>query len=89
MKIDPNAPAYPIVDNQVHAIGLTIRAEIASRAMAALIQKTVINVDGQRDAAYHGGFTAPTQDGEEWEAARDALAFADALIAELNREEKP
>ena len=40
MKIDPNAPAYPMPDRDHY--GLTIRAEIAARIMAGLYSDVAI-----------------------------------------------
>lgn len=42
MNIDPNSPAFPTVSASVHLPhhGMTIRAEIASRVMAALLGRT-------------------------------------------------
>lgn len=37
MKLDPNAPAYPTDEFTQASPGLTIRAELAARAMQALI----------------------------------------------------
>lgn len=72
MNIDPDAPAYPLVNDsskQYHWIhhGLTIRAELAARMMA--------------------GFAAcPSEGGGTIEgSAQYAVRWADALIEELNK----
>lgn len=72
MKIDPNAPAFPLdycpegmTWNQVR--GLTIRAEIAARVLAGMVDMTG---DAMHASTY----------------AEASVKLADALIAELNRE---
>lgn len=65
MKINPNAPA-----NSISLDAMTVRAEIASRVLAAL-------------------YADPAFAGSHQEAAVCAVCSADALIAELNREELP
>lgn len=84
MKIDANAPAFPMpiaatIDNALvcaadvpgyHALsGLTIRAEIASRVLAGIKANSITGDHHQPQIA-----------------VREAVELADALIAQLNRE---
>lgn len=71
MKVDPNAPAYPVLSidswNKPHVSGgLTVRQHFAAMAMQGLIAK----------GCTHG------PDG----VAMIACEYADTLIAELNKE---
>lgn len=74
MKLDKNDAAYPTVTGIEYGCpiiegGLTIRAELAARAMQGLLSSL-----GTHDVI------APD------EIASDAVNYADALLAELNRE---
>lgn len=76
MKIDPNAPAMPNPElskshfGHVEAyLGLTIRQELAARAMQGILARN--GVGGKE---------------QETSTAQYAVAYADALIAELNKE---
>lgn len=76
MKIDPNAPAFPVkgtVQGSPYSTdGLTIRAEIASRLMAGLLANTQAWEEMSSDSFVNG-----------------SVEFADRLIARLNREVTP
>lgn len=84
-KVDPNAPAYPIVwtghkDEQVEN-GMTIRTRIASEQQAALYgNKSYMDVVGMDNIEAPDNIPAVI--------ARDAVEAADALIAELNKEKE-
>lgn len=74
MKIDPNAPAFPVSDTvhangqvQYGANGLTVRAHFAAMAMQGML------ADSTRNGVWH-------------EYAENSVKFADALIAALNKE---
>lgn len=83
MKIDPNSPAFPlneeITDRLDQGIkiytGLTIRAELAARAMQGILSKG--------EAIMSSGETSYHPDN----IATYALACADALIAEINKDQ--
>lgn len=80
MKIDPNAPAIPVIDRSVNNErqeithwewrgGITIRAELASRNLAGLMANPHV-------------MERATPTDVIWEALR----YADLLIAKLNEE---
>jgi len=92
MKIDPNAPAYPLygfesqtdpqgflaTDSEGNRVwvhggspGLSIRAEFAKAAMRGILSNPNWN---------------PSVIASEHRTARSAVLYADALIAELNKE---
>lgn len=72
MSIDPNAPVFPShgTMGEVCHKGMTIRAEIAARAMQGMLS----NSDNNRSPGV---------------LAIWAMKYADALIAELNKESQP
>jgi hypothetical protein len=80
MKIYPNDPAFPYAAEWGYKPGLSIRAEIASRFMAAIIGsdnglKTIQKLasgEGTNSMSY---------------LAEVAIDLTDALIAELNKEQ--
>lgn len=86
MKINPNDPAFPDpirggeygYHNQSprrEPMGLTIRAELAARAMQGLLSASSIRVE-----------TGRALEAEDvWHIAKEAVMCADALIAELNK----
>jgi hypothetical protein len=124
MKIDPDAPAFPSQNGVQYDPGLSIRAEIASRAMAGLLAsghftKPCEDTENRCARAYSldslskGEFEmdedrpSPTfifeskecreeyiddEDVVDSKLAYDcvecAISLADALIAELNKEDK-
>lgn len=73
-KINPDAPAMPCdirrEDQIWFSSGISIRAELAARFMAAQLSCDYVGNTGQ----------APET------LAKNAIVHADALIAELNRE---
>ena len=78
MKIDPNAPAYPNTGAGVSPIGtgpirggMTIRTKISAMAMQGILAAE------SEDYCY----------GDHVTIARHAVKHADALIAELNKEQ--
>ncbi len=81
MKIDPNAPAYPMHDRDHY--GLTIRAEIAARVMAGMFSNTKLTLEY---ADVGGGVLEKTLHIAGVSVHKAAIREADALIAELNRE---
>lgn len=74
--IDGNEPAYPKYGRTEK--GLTIRQHFSAMAMQGRILAST--------STY--GFYLNTSDDAEL-VAKDSVAFADALIAELNKEVKP
>lgn len=77
-KLNPNAPAFPNLfeygerwgNDAVQESGLSIRAELAARAMQALL---TADVDSKHGPA------------EIRSVVKSSLAYADALINELNK----
>ncbi len=75
-KINPNDPAFPFVEPNAECnvcTGLSIRAELAARAMEAMIG--TLTSTNSRFAGC-----------DESDIAREALQYADALLNELNKE---
>lgn len=70
MKIDPNAPALPVTEENGRFTGLTIRQELAARFMAASMANSNPEV---YDTLWS-------------EMAEDAFIAADAFIAHANNE---
>ncbi len=68
MTINPNSPAFR-TDTQADYGSLTVRAELAARAMQGML-------------SHHGGWSSVSSRAE---AAERSVAMADALIAALNR----
>lgn len=75
MKIDPNAPAYP-VDLDSHSHGLSIRAHFAAMCLQGLManQITLMAMGTDKDAHKIIG-----------EATDMAVTCADKLIESLNK----
>lgn len=78
MIINPNDPAFPTIEHRYDKVGclqeittsgLTIRSEIAARAMQGILS-------AREDRSYKGSYDA---------VAEAAVNIADALIAELNK----
>lgn len=76
MKITGNEPAYPNMLKYGMKDGMTIRTELAARAMESLIKVSPKNDDG-----------TVTLFNREF-VAEQACKYADALIEELNKSEK-
>lgn len=74
MKIDPNAPAYP-VDLDSHSHGLSIRAHFAAMAMQGMIDSITRMEEPGTSIIPHRPI----------EVAEISVVYADALIAELNK----
>lgn len=77
MKIDPNAPVFPgqefsseVGANSHLERGLTIRAHFAAMAMQGMVRRFSVSQESDEHIALD---------------ARDAVRYADALIAELNK----
>lgn len=81
-KINPDAPAFPSMGDVRHHVefvtepGLSIRAELAARFMAALMGSADMN----------GEWTSVGKGAIE-NAAKHSVQAADVLISELNRGE--
>lgn len=80
-KINPNDPAFPVVEQgtafESVSTGLTIRAELAARAMQGICSSL--------NEKYASGGRIDRIDAMSF--AQDAIRCADALIAELNKTE--
>ncbi len=86
MKVDPDAPAYPYAFNEedVHGrffFGLTIRTELAARAMQGIMSNLQVTY------ALFQAIDSRDMETALREYMAMATATADALIAELNKEQ--
>lgn len=95
MKITGKEPAYPVLNSDgfctslenvsgkdAGATGLTIRQQFAMAAMQGLISQAQSSEAAQNKYTCNDGWVEPIT------ICRNAVTFADALIAELNRTEE-